>query len=116
MGGILGPREADPGRNAAAGLVGLGPRARTQKVSSPGLKVATPDARGINSQPGGRIDDTVTMFCCSMSASRREYSNAVRRCRWVPTPWVRKTHLGMGNIGRPQFRWIKASRPASAAG
>src|SRR5579862_9002454 len=27
----------------------------------------------------------------------------------MPTPWVRKTHLGMGNMGRPQLR---LNRPA----
>ena len=51
----------------------------TQKVISPGLNVATPASRGMRSQPGGRIEDTVTRFCCSMSASRSANSNAVNR-------------------------------------
>ena len=72
-----------------------------RNVISPGLNVATPAARVINSQRGGRIDDTVTRFCCSISASRSAYSNAVSAWRCTPTPRVRNTHLGNGNIVRP---------------
>ena len=50
-------------------------RAMTQKVISPGCKRGYSELRGISSQCGGRIDETVTRFCCSISASR----NAIRR-------------------------------------
>src|SRR6266446_4090655 len=73
-------------------------RAMTQNVISPGRNVATPAARLISSHWGGRIDETETRFCCSMSASRSAYSNAVSAWRCTPTPWVRNTLLGNGNI------------------
>src|SRR5262249_23946726 len=73
-------------------------RAMTQNVISPGRNVATPAARLISSHWGGRIDDTETRFCSSMSASRSAYSNAVRAWRCTPTPWVRNTLLGNGKI------------------
>ena len=78
-------------------------RAITQKVISPGLKVATPLARVINSQRGGRIDDTMTRFCCSISASRNAYSKAVKAWRCTPTPRVRNTDLGIGNMDQPRL-------------
>src|SRR5262249_114827 len=74
-------------------------RGMTQNVISPGLKVATPTVWLISSQCGGRIEETVTRFCCSMSASRSAYSNAVSAWRCTPTPRVRNTDLGNGNIG-----------------
>src|SRR5215471_13485354 len=74
-------------------------RAMTQNVISPGRNVATPEARLMSSHCGGRIDETETRFCCSMSASRSAYSNAVSAWRCTPTPWVRNTLLGNGNIG-----------------
>ena len=52
-------------------------RANTQKVISPGLTAAMPALQGISSQCGGRIEETVTRFCCSISASRKACSNAV---------------------------------------
>jgi hypothetical protein len=72
-------------------------RAMTQNVISPGFNVATPAVREISSQRGGRIEETLTRFCCSMSASRKANSKAVSACLWTPTPRVRKTLLGMGN-------------------
>ena len=75
-------------------------RARTQNVISPGLSAATPVSRGMNSHCGGKIEETETRFCCSMSASRNAYSNAESCCRWAPIPRVRNTRFGIGNISR----------------
>src|SRR5262249_1453100 len=70
----------------------------TQNVVSPGRSVAAPLVRLMRSHWGGRIDETETRFCCSMSASRNAYSNAVSAWRCTPTPCVRNTLLGNGNI------------------
>jgi hypothetical protein len=76
-------------------------RAMTQKVISPGLSMVTPTLRVMSSQFAGRIEETLTRFCCSISASRSAYSKAESRCRWMPMPRVRNTLLGRGNIGQP---------------
>jgi hypothetical protein len=49
----------------------------------------------------GRIEETETKFCCSMSASRSAYSNEESCWRWTPMPRVRNTRFGIGNIGYP---------------
>src|SRR5258708_35408064 len=89
-------------------------RAMTQNVISPGRNVATPAARLISSHCGGRIDETETRFGCSMSATRTADSNAVSAWRCTPTPWVRNTLLGNGNIVPSTSPWI-ARRKALVA-
>ncbi len=97
VGGVLGPKETYSSADATAGLVRLRPP-MTQNVISPGLNAARPTQRSMSSHCGARIDDTETRFCCSMSALRRAYSNAGSWYRWTPTPRVRNTHLGLGNM------------------
>src|SRR5580693_7628727 len=90
-------------------------RAITQNVISPGLNAATPTWRGMSSHCGGRIDETETRFCCSISASRSAYSKAASCWRWTPTPRVRKTRLGSGNIVRPSFGHLIPERSPYSA-
>src|ERR1035437_4520283 len=66
----------------------------TAKTTSPGLRYLRPSLRGISLQLGGKMEETRTILCEAIPASRRASSKELKRSLCLPTPLVKNSLFG----------------------